>query len=38
VIVETKGEDAPVSDGLVAIDFDPASALFFDAKTEQRLR
>ncbi len=38
VIVETKGEDAPVSDGTVAIDFDPASALFFDAKTEQRLR
>lgn len=38
VIVETKGEDAPVSDGTVAIDFDPASVLFFNAKTEQRLR
>ncbi|MCK7612851.1 ABC transporter ATP-binding protein [Roseibium sediminicola] len=38
VIVETKGEDAPVSDGTVAISFDPASALFFDAKSEKRLR
>ncbi|MHA7776582.1 ABC transporter ATP-binding protein [Roseibium sp. M-1] len=38
VIVETKGEDAPVSEGNVAISFDPASALYFDAKSEQRLR
>lgn len=38
VIVETKGEDAPVADTSVAITFDPKSALFFDAETEQRLR
>ena len=38
VIVETKGEEAPVTEGTVSISFDPASALFFDAKTEKRLR
>jgi multiple sugar transport system ATP-binding protein len=38
VIVETKGEEAPISEGTVAISFDPVSALFFDAKSEQRLR
>ncbi|QDG75866.1 ABC transporter ATP-binding protein [Labrenzia sp. PHM005] len=38
VIVETKGEDVPVSDGTVSVTFDPANAFFFDANTEQRLR
>jgi len=38
VIVETKGEEAPVTEGTVAISFDPSSALFFDAETEKRLR
>ncbi|CTQ56484.1 Maltose/maltodextrin import ATP-binding protein MalK [Roseibium album] len=38
VIVETKGEEAPISEGTVAINFDPETALFFDAKSEQRLR
>ncbi|MBO6508438.1 MAG: sn-glycerol-3-phosphate ABC transporter ATP-binding protein UgpC [Roseibium sp.] len=38
IIVETKGEEAPISEGTISISFDPASALFFDAKTEQRLR
>jgi|GEM_PF-2120445 len=38
IIAETKGEEAPVSEGAVSVSFDPASALFFDAETEQRLR
>lgn len=38
VIVETKGEEAPVSEGTVAVSFDPAAALYFDAETEGRLR
>jgi len=38
VIAETKGEEAPVSEGTVSVSFDPASALFFDAETEKRLR
>jgi multiple sugar transport system ATP-binding protein len=38
VIVETKGEEAPISEGTVAITFDPETALFFGAKSEQRLR
>ncbi|MEO9530290.1 sn-glycerol-3-phosphate ABC transporter ATP-binding protein UgpC [Roseibium sp.] len=38
VIVETKGEEAPVSEGTVAVSFEPGAALFFDAGTEGRLR
>jgi lactose/L-arabinose transport system ATP-binding protein len=38
VIVETKGEDAPVSEGTVAIGFEAGAALYFDAGTEERLR
>ncbi|MEM5582823.1 sn-glycerol-3-phosphate ABC transporter ATP-binding protein UgpC [Roseibium sp. AS2] len=37
VIVETKGEEAPVSEGTVAVSFEPGAALFFDAETEGRL-
>ncbi|MEP1934292.1 MAG: sn-glycerol-3-phosphate ABC transporter ATP-binding protein UgpC [Roseibium sp.] len=38
VIVETKGEDVPISDGIVSIKFDSSRAYFFDGKSEQRLR
>ncbi|WP_298822362.1 sn-glycerol-3-phosphate ABC transporter ATP-binding protein UgpC [uncultured Roseibium sp.] len=38
VIVETKGEDQPPADGTVSVSFDPASAMYFDIKTEKRLR
>ena len=38
LIVETR-DDAEIAEGqTVAISFDPADALFFDAKTEQRIR
>ncbi|MEM8701064.1 MAG: sn-glycerol-3-phosphate ABC transporter ATP-binding protein UgpC [Pseudomonadota bacterium] len=38
IIVETKGEEAPVAEGHVDVSFDPSSAFFFDVETEQRLR
>ena len=38
IVVETRGDEAiPASTG-VALEFEPATAMFFDAKTEARLR
>jgi lactose/L-arabinose transport system ATP-binding protein len=38
IVVETRGDEAiPTSTG-VALEFEPATAMFFDAKTEARLR
>ncbi|GAA0776160.1 sn-glycerol-3-phosphate ABC transporter ATP-binding protein UgpC [Roseibium denhamense] len=38
IIVETHGDDVPVSKGSASVAFDPQNAFYFDAKTEQRLR
>ena len=38
IVVETKGDEAIVSGTGVAIEFDPASAFFFDTENERRLR
>jgi lactose/L-arabinose transport system ATP-binding protein len=38
IIVETRGDEAIPEGAHVALDFDPAHALFFDGKTELRLR
>ncbi|MFW8596085.1 ABC transporter ATP-binding protein [Cribrihabitans neustonicus] len=38
IVVETKGDEAIPEGSSVLVDFDPASAMFFDAKTELRLR
>lgn len=38
IVVETKGDDALPVDTQVLVEFDPATAMFFDPKTEIRLR
>ena len=38
IIVETRGDEAIPEGTGVAVEFDPATAMFFDAKTEARLR
>jgi len=38
IVVETKGDDPIASGTTVQVDFDPKDVLYFDAKTEERLR
>jgi len=38
VVVETRGDETIPEGASVQLDFDPADAMFFDGKTEQRLR
>ena len=38
VVVETKGDDVQPEGAEVVVDFDPSTAMFFDAKIEKRLR
>ena len=38
IVVETRGDEAIPDSAGVAVDFDPATAMFFDTKTEARLR
>ncbi|MGY3437256.1 MULTISPECIES: ABC transporter ATP-binding protein [unclassified Marinovum] len=38
IVVETRGDEAIPEGTAVTLDFDPADAMYFDAKTEARLR
>ncbi|MCI2400345.1 sn-glycerol-3-phosphate ABC transporter ATP-binding protein UgpC [Aliiroseovarius subalbicans] len=38
IVVETKGDDVQPAGANVTLDFDPATAMFFDTTTEARLR
>jgi len=38
IVVETKGDDVQAEGAEVSVEFDPGTAMFFDPKTEARLR
>jgi lactose/L-arabinose transport system ATP-binding protein len=38
LVVETRGDEVQPEGTEIVVDFDPATAMFFDAETEKRLR